>query len=109
VTWRVRAVTGPALAAGFRLSGIAADEVPDADAAAARVGALGARGDVGIILVEQRLLDDMGDAARREVERRAVPIVVPVPAPEWEAGRGAAEDIILELLRRAIGYRVRLR
>jgi vacuolar-type H+-ATPase subunit F/Vma7 len=51
----------------------------------------------------------MGDAARREVERRAVPIVVPVPAPEWEAGRGAAEDIILELLRRAIGYRVRLR
>lgn len=107
--WNVRAVATPALASGFRLAGIAAEAVPDAAAAALRLGALAADPGLGILLVEERLLDAIPEATRREVERRPVPIIVPVPTPRWGEPHTDAESLILELLRRAIGYRVKLK
>jgi hypothetical protein len=37
-----------------------------------------------------------------------VPIVVPFPAPLWDAAPSEPAEYILQLLQRAIGYRVRL-
>jgi vacuolar-type H+-ATPase subunit F/Vma7 len=54
------------------------------------------------------LLDAVPEVVRRAAERRALPILVPIPAPAWGAGALDAESYILELLRRSIGYRVRL-
>ncbi len=107
--WTVRAVTTPALASGFRLAGIPADDVPDATTAAVKLGTLAADPGLGILLVEERLLNESPENVRREVERRPVPIIVPVPTPSWGAPTGDAEGLILELLRRAIGYRVKLK
>jgi len=109
VKWNVRAIATPALAAGFRLAGVPADAVDDADAAGARLGVAATDPRLGILLVEQRLLDGIPEAVRREAERRAVPILVPVPSPGRDEPADHAADLILELLRRAIGYRVRLR
>ncbi|MEA3248046.1 MAG: V-type ATP synthase subunit F [Gemmatimonadota bacterium] len=106
---QVRAIATPAVAAGFRLAGVTSDAVEDAEAAATRLGVVATEPGVGVLLVEQRLLDGIPEPVRREAERRAVPILVPVPSPAWGEATGAAEDVILELLRRAIGYRVRLR
>jgi vacuolar-type H+-ATPase subunit F/Vma7 len=109
MSYRVRTVATPALAAGLRLAGLPADDVADASAAAERVAALVQKPDLGILLVEQPLYDAFPPAARRELENRALPIVVPVPAATWEAPGDRAESYILELLRRAIGYRVKLK
>ena len=38
----------------------------------------------------------------------SLPVVAPFPAPSWDV-KGEAEAYILEILRQAIGYRVRLR
>jgi hypothetical protein len=38
-----------------------------------------------------------------------LPVVVPFPAPSLQRPPGEAEAYVAELLRRAVGYRVRLR
>jgi len=108
VSWRVRVIASPGIATGFRLAGLRVDEVADARDAGDRLVSAGAQPDVGILLVEQALLDLVPEITRREAERRALPILVPIPAPAWGGAKGDAESYILELLRRSIGYRVRL-
>lgn len=101
-------IVGAALASGFRLAGVPvdeADDVADASEALARIAALP---DAGVILLQQEWFDALPDAQRRLLERRPAPIVVPVPRVEWSADRGTAGSYLLDLLQRAIGYRVRL-
>ncbi|MFI5310993.1 MAG: V-type ATP synthase subunit F [Gemmatimonadales bacterium] len=108
MSWRVRVLATPAIAAGFRLAGLTVDEVATSGEAGTKLVLAAAQPDVGILLVEQKLLDAMPEVTRREAERRALPILVPIPEPSWGAAAGDAESYILELLRRSIGYRVRL-
>lgn len=92
---------------GFGLAGVPADSVTGADPAET-VEALLRRPDLGVLLLEERVYDTLSPELRRRVERSSVPVVVPFPSPGWTAAR-TAEDRVVELLRRAIGYRVRLR
>lgn len=108
MSWSVRVLASPASAAGFRLAGLAVDEVRAPRDAGDRLARAATQKDVGIILIEQALLDAVPDAIRRAAESRAVPLVVPIPAPDWGGHKVDAKAFILELLRRAIGYRVRL-
>jgi vacuolar-type H+-ATPase subunit F/Vma7 len=103
----VRVLASPSIAAGFRLAGLAAVDVDEAHATEQLLATV-ARPNVGILVVEQSLLDAIPDDVRMEIEHRILPIIVPMPAPKWGATHGDAEAYILELLRRAIGYRVRL-
>lgn len=108
MSWSVRVLASPAVAAGFRLAGLPVEEVDDARTASESLVRAAAQPRLGILLVEQRLLDAASDVVRHDLERRAVPILVPIPAIRWDGTRDDAEGYILELLRRAIGYRVRL-
>jgi vacuolar-type H+-ATPase subunit F/Vma7 len=105
---RVRVITRPGFATGFRLVGLPVDEATNAQMAGDGIAAAAAHGDVGILLVDQALLDELPAAQRRDAERRPVPVLVPIPAPAWTEAGGGAEDFLIELLRRTIGYRVRL-
>jgi vacuolar-type H+-ATPase subunit F/Vma7 len=105
----VRVVATPAAAAGFALAGVPVTQVAEVHAGPAAIAALLDRTDVGVLLVEQGLLDALSDAERHDVMDRPSPVVVPFPGPEWGARLSPAEAYVLELLRRAIGYRVRLR
>jgi vacuolar-type H+-ATPase subunit F/Vma7 len=108
MSWRVRVLASTATSAGYRLAGLTVDEVGNRADAGVRLGAAASDAGIGIILVEQRLLDAVPPSVRRGVDRRPLPIIVPIPAPNWEHAPGDAESYIVELLRRAIGYRVRL-
>ena len=104
----VRAIAGPVSAAGLRLAGLIVDEATTATQAAALLDQLARQPDTGIVLMQQDWFDLLPDAQRRAHERAAVPVIVPIPAADWSGGHGAAETYILDLLQRAIGYRVRL-
>ena len=108
MSYRIRALATPALAAGLRLAGVPADDVTDAADTMERATELVAQPDLGILLIEQPLFEALPPVFKREIENRALPIVVPVPRASWGAGTDRAEQYILELLRRAIGYRVKL-
>lgn len=108
MTGAVRVLASPAVAAGFRLAGLAAVGAAPGTEAATQVQRLAGDPTCGILLVEQPLLDALPGDLRDDLERRPLPLLVPIPPPAWEEGATGAEDYILDLLQRAIGYRVRL-
>ncbi|MGH7696023.1 MAG: V-type ATP synthase subunit F [Gemmatimonadaceae bacterium] len=105
----IRAVGTAATCAGFALAGIPVSEASGARDATAVIAPLLDGRDVGVLLVEQSLLDSLGDAERQTLMRTPSPVVVPFPGPAWGERASPAEAYVLELLQRAIGYRVRLR
>lgn len=104
---RVVCREGPGL--GFALAGFAADECPAIAEGARRVAELLHDEGIGVLLVETPIHDALPEGTRRAIGRRPLPMVVPFPAPERESGAAGAEALIVEILRQAIGYRVRLR
>jgi vacuolar-type H+-ATPase subunit F/Vma7 len=62
----------------------------------------------GVILVQEGLVPDLEVVSRQRLEAGR-PILVPFPAPSGGPAPDDAETYVTELLRRAVGYRVRLR
>ena len=97
----VRVICRPEVAAGFRLASLPLHPAADAEAAERILAALRDEGRAGLVLLEDTL-----QAVPAPI-RRGLPLVVPFPGPS--RSDRAADERVIELLRRAIGYRVRLR
>jgi vacuolar-type H+-ATPase subunit F/Vma7 len=104
----LRVVCRPGVADGFALAGVRSLSAVDPGEASAVLGRLLEQPDTGVVLVEDTLYRGLSEGMREALERRGVPVVVRFPSPRREA-RPSAESELVELLRRAIGYRVRLR
>lgn len=61
---------------------------------------------VGIIAIDERLLAGIEEERLQAMEKRWHGIVVVLPPPEMQVEKG--EDFALRLIRRAVGYQVRL-
>jgi vacuolar-type H+-ATPase subunit F/Vma7 len=107
MSYGVRVLCRPAVAAGFRLAGVAPTEAADAGEGALLLRTLLDEPEQGVILVEDAIYAAVPDSTRRELARRPLPMVVPFPSPTWAAPAVGPEAFIAELLRQAIGYRVR--
>jgi vacuolar-type H+-ATPase subunit F/Vma7 len=103
----VRVVCRPEIATGFELAGLRADTAGDGVAARALLVSLADDPGVGIVLLEERLHRALPADFAQRLERQPRPLVTPFPSPSFKAGI-AADEALLEILRRAIGYRVRL-
>jgi V/A-type H+-transporting ATPase subunit F len=98
-------MTPPDARYGFSLTGVGQRVTPDD----ARTNTLrGLTGDpaVGLVIIDERLVDASIQEQLAETERLWPGLVVVLPAPE-KAER-PAEDYALRLIRRAVGYQVRL-
>jgi V/A-type H+-transporting ATPase subunit F len=60
----------------------------------------------GVLVIDERLIEPAMRKPVAELERKWSGAIVVLPAPEKAAI--AAEDYVLQLIRRAIGYQVRL-
>ncbi len=105
----VRIICGPEVAPGFALAGLPTIAVDRPADAANRIDELMRQADTGVVLVEERLHDALPPALHRQLAKQPLPMLVPFPGPTWRPRREGAEAYIVDLLRRAIGYRVRLR
>jgi vacuolar-type H+-ATPase subunit F/Vma7 len=103
----VRVLCRPEIAPGFELAGVRADTATDGVGARARLAAWADDPAVGIVLIEQRLHRALPPDFAQRLERQPRPLVAPFPSPNFAATEDAAAALI-EILRRAIGYRVRL-
>jgi vacuolar-type H+-ATPase subunit F/Vma7 len=104
----VRVLTRRALAPGFQLAGLAVTCAENGHDAADVVRRIAGETNVGIVLVDDTLYRALPRDLLARLDRQALPVIAPVPAPRWDE-RGDAEAYILEILRQAIGYRVRPR
>ncbi len=103
----VRILCRPESAPGIELAGARVDRVADAVAARARLATLAADPKVAVVLIEEPLQRALPSDFLARLERQPRPIVATFPAPRFDAA-GAAEQALLDILQRAIGYRVRL-
>ncbi|MBK9034731.1 MAG: hypothetical protein IPL61_26280 [Myxococcales bacterium] len=104
----IRVVCRRPAALGLGLAGLACTEAPDGATAAAAIATIEAAGGA-VILIERALYDELPGALRRQVERDGAPLLMPFPGPTLDATGAAPEQELLDLLRRSVGYRVRLR
>jgi len=107
MTHRVKVLSRPGVASGFALAGIRPILAESATEAATRLDDLVNDATVGVVLIEQTLYDQLGPATIEALSRRELPLVVPFPGPSRQPAP-TPEAYVIELLRRAIGYRVRL-
>lgn len=105
---RVVAVGEYPLITGFALASVETVDASTNAEAVSRLTDVLLRDDVGVVLADRSVVDALPDATHRRLMKRSIPIVLALPVPDWSASGHEAADQILELLQRAIGYRVRL-
>jgi vacuolar-type H+-ATPase subunit F/Vma7 len=103
----VHVLCSPEVAAGFELAGLVTDPA-DETTAGDTMRRLAADPSTGIVLVEERLRRSLPEDLMTRLDRQPTPLVVPFPSPSW-GGPGVKEEYVMEILRQAVGYRVRPR
>lgn len=102
----LRVVTLPGDGVGLRLTGVGVDEVARGEEAT-RFRELAADPALAVLAVETGVLAAIPDALLKRVAARGLPVVLPFTLPRpSEAGAGRA--YVAALIRRAIGYHVKL-
>lgn len=109
MSYEVAVLCQPHVAAGFMLAGLRPVEAVSLADGVVEFSRLAGRPEIGVILVEESIHQALSDETRQDLGRRPLPMVVPFPGPSWVGQAAQADQYIVELLRRAIGYRVRLR
>jgi V/A-type H+-transporting ATPase subunit F len=102
---RIVFITPPDARYGFGMSRVTQYAVTPEEAEAVIRRVL-AEPDSGVVVVDERLIGRIGDERFREMEKRWYGILLVLPAPEKIEGE--MEDYVERLIRRAIGYHVRL-
>ncbi|HSR43557.1 MAG TPA: V-type ATP synthase subunit F [Longimicrobiales bacterium] len=103
----LRVVCRPGVAAGFELAGIAARTAEDPEEARIATLELAGDPDVGVIAVEEDLVSDSVEL-EEEIRRSGGATLLPFPGPTWVERPEAPREYVARILRRAIGYRVRI-
>ena len=67
--------------AGFALAGVQVLEAEDAKDTARELARL--EDSEGVVIVDQRLYEELSDELRRSLGKSATPVVIPVPGPDW--------------------------
>jgi V/A-type H+-transporting ATPase subunit F len=102
---KIIVLTPPDARHGFSLTGVEQRVTPSAELMKA-LRDITSEANAGVIVIDERLIETAMREALAVLERKWSGAIVLLPAPEKEAH--AAEDYVLQLIRRAIGYQVRL-
>lgn len=102
---RIVALTPADADNGFACCGAVQHAVTPGHAAEALAQALGEAGS-GVVILDERLVEEVGEEMLHSLERRWPGVLVVLPPP---GGSGAAEDYAMRLIRRAVGYQVKVR
>ena len=102
-----KVATRPGDALGFRLAGAEVEEVAPGEEAA-RFRSLLLEPQLGVLAVESELLAAVPEALVRRAATRGLPVLLPFALPRRYAEPGRGEAYVAALIRRAIGYHIKL-
>ncbi len=92
---------------GFRLAGVQVEEVtPGEEEPALR--SLRQRPGLGVVAVEEAVLAAAEPHVRRRRRQGDLPVLVPFALPRRWAEPGHGRDLVAAIVRRAVGYHVKL-
>lgn len=90
---------------GFSLAGVVQNVIAEEEAEP-KLRSLLSEPDTGLVVIDERLISGISDERLRELENRWYGVLLILPAPERAAVE--VEDYALRLIRRAIGYHVKI-
>lgn len=102
---RIVALTPADAENGFSCCGATQHVVPPGQVAATLAQALAEAGS-GVVILDERLVEEVGEETMQALEERWPGVLVVLPAPGVSK---TGEDYALRLIRRAIGYQVKVR
>jgi len=103
---KIAFITPPDASYGFSLGGVSQHAVQIGDAEETLKQVL-AEPDSGLVIIDERLLQGMPEERMRELEHGWSGILLVLPSPEKPPAE--VEDYAARLIRRAVGYHVRLK
>lgn len=102
---KIVAITAADAGNGFACCGAVQQAVAPGEAAQVLTRVL-ADPDSGVVILDERLVAEVGEERLRAIEQRWPGVLVILPAP---AAGALEEDYAARLIRRAVGYHVRVR
>ena len=102
-------ITGRGGSLGFRCAGIECVEAEGAGDVAKILQERQASGGCGLAAVDGRLLDMVPEAVIKRLRKKGLPIIVPITIPTRWTEAGPEESPAVRLIRKAIGYQIKIK
>ena len=99
----------PEIVEGFGLTGARVEAVTDPDRIGWLVTELLRTRDTGIVVITEDLYEQIPEKVRVKAEASARPLFITLPRPAGRELWEGREDLISRIIRRAIGYRLKIR
>ncbi len=106
---RVVSVTDAETALGFRLAGIEARVAENPDEMRQGIESILAEREVRVALLDEQLFRQLPEPLKRKIEDSVSPIFMPIPTLALREGAIRPEEYVIRLIRRAIGYQIKIR
>ncbi len=102
-------IAGEDVAPGFRLGGFDCIEVRDKALVPTLIEDIVKEGRYGLVCIEDRFMNSIPRDLMRRIDKEGLPVMIPVTIPRsWGEGE-PKESPIAALIRRAIGYHIKLK
>lgn len=107
--YRILIMTYPEAAIGYRLSGADVLEFKEDEAITSSLEEIFKKKDYGLLAVEEGMLKNVPEDLMKKIAREGIPVVVPINTPKGWYGAETAESYIARIIRKAIGYEVKIK
>lgn len=94
---------------GFNLAGAEVKEINEKDDVTVVLNNILKDGSYGLLAIEEGLLSKVEEGVLKRMKKSGIPLIVPINTPKSWHGGAAAESYISKLIRRAIGYQVKIK
>jgi vacuolar-type H+-ATPase subunit F/Vma7 len=94
---------------GYRLAGVDVRETGTSGEMGRQAEAVSADPEVRLVILDEALFHGLPRATQRRLEESRSPVFVPVPSLPLRTEALRAEEYVARLMRRAVGYQVRIR
>lgn len=94
---------------GFRLAGVGARSTGTTEELRQSSESLLADPDVRLVLLDESLFRQLPERLQRKLEDSRSPVFIPIPAFRLLKGAMKPEEYVARLMRRAIGYHIKIR
>lgn len=102
-------MTDPDTALGFRLAGVEVHEMTDPVQAGEQLLALLRAGEAGIVIYNEDFVSALPEPAVTALEDSVTPVFFAIPVPPAVPPAERREEYLARLVRRAIGYQLKIR
>lgn len=102
-------ITYPDTSLGFKLAGVEVEEVKEDEDITDILNDILKTGDYGLLVVEEKFLAKVDEGVLKRIRKTGIPVIVPIDTPKSWQTESEMESYIARLIRRAIGYQVKIK